>query len=53
MLYAESLGNDGRPHYSSQIVLCGAEFTRVYAKHRGSPLEPKENAVCVNRKGHV
>ena len=40
-------------YYSSQVVLFGAEFTRVYAKHRGSPLEPKENAVRVNRKGHA
>ena len=38
-------------YYSSQVVLFGAEFTRVYAKYRGSPLEPKENAVRVNRKG--
>jgi membrane protein len=40
-------------YYSSQVVLFGAEFTRVYAKHRGSPLEPKENAVRVDRKGHA
>jgi membrane protein len=39
-------------YYSSQVVLFGAAFTRVYAKHRGSPLEPKENAVRVNRKGY-
>jgi len=38
-------------YYSSQVVLFGAEFTRVHAKDRGSPLEPKENAVRVNRKG--
>ena len=40
-------------YYSSQVVLFGAGFTRVYAKHRGSPLEPKENAVRVNQKGHA
>jgi membrane protein len=40
-------------YYSSQVVLFGAEFTRVYAKHRGAPLEPKENAVRVTRKGHA
>ena len=40
-------------YYSSQVVLFGAEFTRVYAEHRGSRLEPKENAVRVNRKGHA
>ena len=39
-------------YYSSQVVLFGAEFTWVYAKHRGSPLEPQENAVRVSRKGH-
>ena len=38
-------------YYSSQVVLFGAVFTRVYAKHRGAPLEPKENAVRVNRTG--
>jgi membrane protein len=40
-------------YYSSQVVLFGAEFTRVYAKHRGSPLEPQENAMRINRKGYV
>ena len=40
-------------YYSSQVVLFGAEFTRVYAKHRGAPLEPKENAVRVNRKKYT
>ena len=40
-------------YYSSQVVLFGAEFTRVYAKHRGSPLEPKKNAMRVNRKGNA
>jgi membrane protein len=37
-------------YYSSQVVLFGAVFTRVYAKHRGSPLEPKENAMRITRK---
>ena len=40
-------------YYSSQVVLFGAEFTRVYAKYRGSPLEPKENAMRVGQKGHA
>ena len=40
-------------YYSSQVMLFGAEFTRVYAKYRGSPLEPKENAVRVDRKGRA
>lgn len=40
-------------YYSSQVVLFGAEFTRVYAKYRGSPLEPKENARRVNPREHA
>jgi membrane protein len=40
-------------YYSSQAVLFGAEFTRVYAKHRGAPLEPKDNAVRVDRQGRA
>ena len=40
-------------YYSSQVVLFGAAFTRVYAKYRGSPLEPKKNAVRVTRTGHA
>jgi membrane protein len=36
-------------YYSSQAVLLGAEFTRVYATHRGARLEPKEDAVLVTR----
>jgi len=34
-------------YYSSQAVLFGAEFTRVYAADRGVRLEPKEDAVRV------
>ena len=40
-------------YYSSQVVLFGAMFTRVYAKHRGSPQEPKTTAVCVVGKQHA
>ena len=40
-------------YYSSQVVLFGAVFTRVYAKHRGSRTEPQENAVRVARNGHA
>ena len=40
-------------YYSSQVLLFGAAFTRVYAKHRGAPLKPKENAVRVSRKRHT
>jgi membrane protein len=31
-------------YYSSQAVLFGAEFTRVYARHRGTRAEPKASA---------
>jgi membrane protein len=34
-------------YYSSLILLFGAEFTRVYAKHNGSLLRPSYNAVRV------
>jgi membrane protein len=34
--------------YSSQSVLIGAEFTRVYAEHRGAHPEPKGNAIRVD-----
>jgi membrane protein len=34
-------------YYSSQILLFGAEFTRVYALNSGSPARPAENAVAV------
>lgn len=40
-------------YYSSQVLLLGAIFTRVYARHRGSPLQPKENAMPVARPMHV
>lgn len=40
-------------YYSSQAVLFGAEFTRVYAKYRGARLEPKEHAVHVTREARV
>ena len=34
-------------YYSSQVVLLGAMFTRVFAELRGSPLLPKKHAVCI------
>jgi membrane protein len=34
-------------YYSSQIVLYGAEFTRVYANRYGSHVVPSENAIQV------
>ncbi|MEY2491999.1 MAG: rane protein [Verrucomicrobiota bacterium] len=37
-------------YYSSQILLFGAEFTQVYARKFGAPVEPDEFAVCVEQK---
>lgn len=34
-------------YYSTQILFFGAEFTQVYAKHRGSHIVPNEHAVKV------
>jgi membrane protein len=35
--------------YSAQIILFGAEFTQVYAKHRGSGIRPNKHAVPVQQ----
>jgi membrane protein len=35
--------------YSAQILLFGAEFTKVYANAYGSQVEPKEHAVKVEK----
>ena len=34
-------------YYSSQVVLLGAEFTRVYVRHNGRPVTPKPFAEAV------
>ncbi len=34
-------------YYSAQILFFGAEFTKAYAKHFGSKISPKEDAVSV------
>jgi membrane protein len=36
--------------YSAQILLFGAEFTRIYAESYGSHVQPDEHAVRVERK---
>jgi membrane protein len=36
--------------YSTQILLFGAEFTKVYANRYGSRIEPEPHAVKVERK---
>jgi membrane protein len=33
-------------YYATQILFLGAEFTQVYAKHRGAHIEPGRNAVA-------
>ena len=33
--------------YSAQILLIGAEFTQVYSKYRGFPIEPSPHAVRI------
>ncbi|MEJ7601299.1 MAG: YihY/virulence factor BrkB family protein [Kofleriaceae bacterium] len=35
-------------YYSAQILFLGAEFTQVYARHRGSRITPASNAVVVD-----
>jgi len=37
-------------YYAAQIVLFGAEFTRVYAQERGRGIRPSKHAVRVDRK---
>lgn len=37
--------------YSSQILLFGAEFTRVYVRHSGSRVLPSQHAVAVTSSG--
>jgi membrane protein len=37
-------------YYSSQILLFGAEFTRVYANHCGKRVVPSANAVAVTQE---
>jgi len=36
--------------YSAQILLFGAEFTQVYSKYRGLPIEPSKHAVRVPKQ---
>jgi membrane protein len=37
-------------YYAAQIVLFGAEFTRVYAQERGRGVRPAKHAVRIDRK---
>jgi membrane protein len=36
--------------YSAQILLIGAEFTQVYSKFRGTPIQPTRYAVRTTEK---
>ncbi|MBF2062834.1 MAG: YihY/virulence factor BrkB family protein [Calothrix sp. C42_A2020_038] len=38
-------------YYAAQVLLLGAEFTKVYAQKRGSPIVPSEYAVPRNQEG--
>jgi membrane protein len=40
-------------YYSAQIFYFGAEFTKVYAKHRGRRIVPTEERASVAQQGHV
>jgi membrane protein len=40
-------------YYSAQIFYFGAEFTKVYAKHRRRRIVPTEERVSVAQQGHV
>lgn len=37
-------------YYASVVLLVGAEFTQVYARRTGTPIEPKKYAVSVSQK---
>ena len=40
-------------YYSSQILLFGAEFTRVYAEKYGSGVQPSPNAVPLSAEAQL
>lgn len=37
-------------YYSSTILFLGAEFTKVYTRHYGTPIRPNRNAVLLEKK---
>lgn len=37
-------------YYSSTILFLGAEFTKVYIRHYGTPIKPNRNAVLLEKK---
>jgi membrane protein len=40
-------------YYSSQVVLLGAEFTRVYADRRGHAVQPADNAIAMTAEDRI
>jgi membrane protein len=36
--------------YSAQILLLGAEFTQVYSRYRGTPIQPSDHAIRVPKR---
>ncbi|KMQ49959.1 Ribonuclease BN [Chitinispirillum alkaliphilum] len=39
-------------YYSAQILFLGAEFTQVFASHRGTPIKPSKDARTVPSSNH-
>ena len=37
-------------YYSSTILFLGAEFTKVYTRHYGTPIKPNKNSVLLEKK---
>jgi membrane protein len=40
-------------YYTTQIVFFGAELTKVYALHRGSPIQPSRGAIRISKEQPV
>lgn len=40
-------------YYSSLIILLGAEFSQIYARHCGTPIHPKVHAYCTETDARV
>jgi membrane protein len=40
-------------YYSSLIILLGAEFSQIYARHCGTPIHPKVHAYCTEADASV
>jgi len=40
-------------YYSSLIILLGAEFSQIYARHCGTPIHPKVHAYCTEADASI